>query len=111
MGKRADESGRVRSPEVEPLPYRSVRDWPTSIFIDEVFAHLKGTAQPETCELLYRNHLAKSTKFRKVRPVELDGRKRPEGDMAPCPMCTPNRFLSGNLVFLPELSCCAVIGH
>jgi hypothetical protein len=31
--------------------------------------------------------------------------------MADCPMCTPNRFLSGALVWLPELQCCAVIGH
>jgi len=26
-------------------------------------------------------------------------------------MCSPNKFLSGALVFLPELKCCAVIGH
>jgi hypothetical protein len=111
MARRTAESGRVQSLEVKELPFRPVRDWPTSVFIDEVVAHLKTTAQPETCDLLYRNKLPRTTKFRKVRPVELDQRKRPEGDLAPCPMCTTNRFLSGSLVFIPALNCCAVIGH
>ena len=74
-------------------------------------AHLKATAQPETCDLLYRNKLSKHTKFKIVKKINLDQRKRPEGDQAPCPMCQPNKFLKGALVFLPELRCCAVIGH
>jgi hypothetical protein len=81
------------------------------MFIDEVLTHLRKTAQPETCDLLFRNKLSKGTKFRIVRKIDLDQRKRPDGDMAPCPMCTPNKFLGGALVFLPELMCCSVIGH
>src|SRR5205085_1967341 len=107
MAKRAAQSDR----EPEVLPFRLVRDWPTSIFIDEVLAHLRERAEPETCELLFRNRIAKTTKFLIVRRVELDGKKRPEGDRAPCPMCTANRFLSGALVYIPDMQCCAVIGH
>lgn len=95
----------------QALPFRPVIGGPSSVFIVEVLAHLKETARPETCDLLFRNKLSKSTKFKIIRKIDLDQRKRPEGDRAPCPMCTTNRFLSGALVFLPELQCCAVIGH
>jgi hypothetical protein len=111
MAKQADlPSGRVASPKQE-LTYRPVLDWPSSIFIQNVIAHLKTHAQPETCDLLYRNRIPKTTKFRIVQRIELGGRKRPDGDLAPCPMCTTNRFLSGALVYLPDMLCCAVIGH
>jgi hypothetical protein len=112
MAKRTDNpGGRVQGQKLPELPFQPVKDWPTNIFIDQVLAHLKASAQPETCDLLYRNKLPKNTKFRIVRKVNLDQRKRPEGDQAPCPMCQPNKFLKGALVFLPELQCCAVIGH
>ncbi len=112
MAKRTDfPGGRVQSQKSSQLPFQPVLDWPTSIFIDQVLAHVKATAQPETCNLLYRNRLSNRTKFRIVKKIKLDRRKRPEGDQAPCPMCTPNKFLEGALVFLPELNCCAVIGH
>src|SRR6476660_5172741 len=105
MAKQADlPSGRVASPKQE-LTYRPVLDWPSSIFIQNVIAHLKTHAQPETCDLLYRNRIPKTTKFRIVQRIELGGRKRPDGDLAPCPMCTTNRFLSGALVYLPDMLC------
>jgi hypothetical protein len=112
MARRTDSPvGRVESSEYQELPYQPVLDWPTNFFIDQVLAHLRETGRPETCNLLFRNRLPKTAKFRIVRKIHLDQRKRPERDLAPCPMCSPNKFLSGALVFLPELKCCGVIGH
>lgn len=98
--------------EIPDLPWKTVIDWPSQEFIDDVLRHLKDTAQPETLPTLYRNKLAKNTEFRIVKKdIVLDGKKRPNGDDAPCPMCTPNKFLTCSLVYLPSLKCCAVIGH
>jgi hypothetical protein len=107
-----NKSDREQTPEFrDALPYRRFRDWPTSIFIEEVVTHLKATGQPETMEALNRNKIPKDVKFRILQKIAIDPKKRPDGDLAPCPMCTPNKFISGALVFLPELECCAVIGH
>jgi hypothetical protein len=94
------------------LPWRPFNDRPTGIWIDETVARIKETAQPELIESLYRNRIPKDSKFRVLRHlITVDGAKRPEGDSCPCPMCTPNRFLTGSLVWFPELQCCAVIGN
>jgi len=47
----------------EERPYRRLASWPTSIFIDTVLNHLRKSASPETCDLLYRNRISKDTKF------------------------------------------------
>jgi hypothetical protein len=93
------------------LPYRQFKERPTSIFIDHVTARLRETELPEDIPELFRNRIPKDAKFFIIKKIDIDGKKRPEGDQAPCPMCTPNRFLSGALVWLPEMQCCAVIGH
>jgi hypothetical protein len=86
--------------------------WPTGQYIDEVLLQLKETAQPETLPSLFRNQIPKDEEFRIIKKdIELDGKKRPDGDNAPCPMCTPNKFLNCSLVYLPKMQCCAVIGH
>jgi hypothetical protein len=92
-------------------PIRRFRTRPTGTFIEEVVAHIKRTGQPETIEALYHGRLPSNAKYRILRKIEIDGKKRPNGDLAPCPMCTPNRFLSGAIVWLYDLQVCAVIGH
>jgi hypothetical protein len=85
------------------LPWRPCKDRPTSFFIEEVLQHLKKTAQPETMPGLYRNPIPKDANFYTIRKITLDRRKRPDGDRAPCPMCTPNKFLEGSFVWLTGL--------
>jgi hypothetical protein len=94
------------------LPWRPFKDRPTGIWIDETVARIKETAQPEGIESLYRNHIPKSARFRTLKHlITIDGGKRPDGDNAPCPMCTPNRFLTGSLVWFPDLQFSAFIGN
>jgi hypothetical protein len=94
------------------LPWRPFRDRPTGVWIDETVARIKETAQPELIESLYRNHIPKDARFRVLKHlITVEGTKRPEGDHCPCPMCTPNRFLTGSLVWFPDLQFCAFIGN
>lgn len=87
------------------------KDFPHSAFIDRVVEHVRETGEPETFEDLHQGPLPKDAKYRIVRRIDIDRKKRPTGDRATCPMCTPNRFLEGRLVWLPELECASVIGH
>jgi hypothetical protein len=93
------------------MPYRLFKERPTIHFIDDVLQQLKQHAQPEIIDDLCRDPISKDVGFFILKLVELDGRKRPLGDLAPCPMCTPNRFLSGAFIYIPSMECCAVIGH
>jgi hypothetical protein len=94
------------------LPWRPFPDRPLGMFVEIVLQHLKDTAQPESMESLYRNPIPKDIEFNIIKKdIVLDGRKRPEGDNAPCPMCTPNRFLTGALIHVPKLQCVAMIGR
>lgn len=104
--------GVKSSSETKQLPWRPFIDRPTGIWIDETVERIKQTAQPELIESLYRNPIPKNSTFRVLRHlITVDGTKRPEGDNCPCPMCTPNRFLTGSLVWFPDLQCCAFIGN
>jgi hypothetical protein len=94
------------------LPWRPFKDRPTGIWIDETAQRIKQTAEPEGIESLFRNQISKDAKFRTLMHlITIDGKNRPKGDNAPCPMCTPNRFLTGSLVWFPDLQFCAFIGN
>ncbi|WP_125901186.1 hypothetical protein [Methylobacterium indicum] len=97
----------------DPLgrPYRIFRDAPLPDFQEQVIDHIRKTATPETCDGLFRGRIPKDATYRILRPIKIDQKKRVEGDRAPCPMCTPNRFLNGYLVWLPEHRVAAIIGH
>lgn len=111
-GDRKSRGVKSSSSDTNLLPWRPFNDRPLGIWIDETVARIKETAQPELIESLYRNHIPKSARFRVLKHlITVDGTKRPEGDSCPCPMCTPNRFLTGSLVWFPDLQCCAFIGN
>lgn len=57
-------SSIVKSKNKPQLPWRPFKDRPTGIWIDETVERIKQTAQPETIESLFRNHIPKDTKFR-----------------------------------------------
>jgi hypothetical protein len=103
----------VNSSSSKPeLPWRPFKDRPTGIWIDETVQRIKQTAVPEDIESLFRNQIPKDAKFRTLKHlITIDGKKRPKGDHAPCPMCTPNRFLTGSLVWFYDLQFCAFIGN
>src|ERR1700730_1326666 len=94
------------------LPWRPFKDRPAGIWIDATAQRIKETAEPERIESLFRNQIPKDAKFRTLKHlITIDGKKRPKGDNAPCPMCPPNRFLTGSLVWFPDLQFCAFIGN
>ena len=93
------------------MAHRLFADRPTTIFCDDVTNFVKKTGTPEEHPDLYRGRLPKDVHYIILRHVTIDGTKRPNGDMAPCPMCTPNRFLVGDLVYVPSMKVAAVIGR
>lgn len=113
MTKGGRKSRGLKGSEVKQLPWRPFKDRPTGMWVDETAERIKETAQPELIESLYRNHdIPKDSQFRTLRHlITVNGTKRPKGDNCPCPMCTPNRFLTGSLVWFPDLQFCAFIGN
>jgi hypothetical protein len=113
MTRGGRKSRGVNSSSSKPeLPWRPFKDRPTGIWIDETVQRIKQTAVPEDIESLFRNQIPKDAKFRTLKHlITIDGKKRPKGDHAPCPMCTPNRFLTGSLVWFYDLQFCAFIGN
>ncbi len=93
------------------MPHRIFKSEPTKFFCDEVSDFIGKTGQPEKHPDLYTGPISKDATYTILRKIKIDGKKRPEGDMAPCPMCSPNRFLEGELVHVPSLQAAAVIGR
>jgi hypothetical protein len=93
-------------------PYRPFRDWPSALYIEAVAKRIKETGEPEKIAGLYHRKIDRTAKFRILRKVYIDQKKRPNGDMAPCPRCgCADKFLRGVLAWFPDLQFCAVIGH
>src|SRR4051812_9426174 len=84
---------------------------PDRAFIDAVRAHVATTGQPETFVDLHLGPIRKDEPFHKLAQIEIPRLRRPAGDMAPCPMCQPNKFLDGWLVHFFEFRAAAIIGH
>ncbi|MGA0530779.1 hypothetical protein [Hansschlegelia sp. KR7-227] len=91
--------------------YRKFDDKPDPGFSQKVRDHVAQTGRPETMAELYHGAISPDERFRIVCEITVNQRKRPEADKAPCPMCTPNRFLKGRLCWFPEKRFAAVIGH
>jgi len=101
----------VRSKRGADMPHRVFKDRPTNFFCDEVSEFIRKTGEPEKHPDLYTGSIPKDVTYIILRKITIDGKKRPKGDMAPCPMCSPNRFLEGDLVYVQSLQAAAVIGR
>jgi hypothetical protein len=84
---------------------------PPPIFGEKVAEHVAKTGQPETFPGLHPGPISTEAAFVILREISVPRGLRPDGTKAPCPMCTPNRFYEGKLVWLPEIEAAAVIGH
>lgn len=92
--------------------YRHFKERPSQVFIDQVSDHIARTGQPETHPELFRGRLDKTEDFLQLRKIGIDTKRRPEGDLAPCPRChSPNKFKDGWLIYLPERGAVAVVGN
>lgn len=100
--RRREDSTAFKIYPTEPLP----------VLFRELEAHVAATGQPETFPGVHPGPLSKDEPFTQLGKVELDPRKRPDTDYAPCPMChSPNKFRTGWFVYLPNLKAVAVIGQ
>jgi hypothetical protein len=95
----------------KPPIFRIFKDRPTRFFLDEFRDHIRKTNQPEIFAGLHRGPISKSARFQKLLEFTVDQQKRPQKDKVPCPMCQPNKFLNGWLIYLPDLQAVAAIGH
>lgn len=84
---------------------------PAPLFIDAVRAHISRTGQPETFPDLHQGPIRRDEPFHRLARIKVAQEKRPNSDMAPCPMCHPDKFLDGWLVYCFELGAAAFIGH
>ena len=92
-------------------PFRRFKERPTLIFINETRDLILQTGLPELIPELYHAPISKTEPYQKLCSFRIKDGKRPEGDYAPCPMCTPNRYLDGILAYFPRLQAVAAIGH
>lgn len=96
---------------VDEPTYRIFTTPPPRTFHEYVIAQIKQHHQPELIPELRHEPIDKTAKFDILCDVDIDPSKRPQQDLAPCPMCQPNKFIHGRLCYFPELQCCAIIGH
>jgi len=90
---------RVYPKEPGPFLYRELLDF------------TKRTARPEEFPGLHPGPILPDEPFIILGNIDVDKSRRPAGDLIPCAMCTPNRFLSGKFIYVPRLQCVTIIGH
>lgn len=78
---------------------------------DEIMEAIGNHGAPEQVEALHHGPISKDEPFLIVRDVSIPRGRRSDGRLAPCPMCQPNKFLEGRLVWFSQLEALAVIGH
>ncbi len=93
------------------MAHRIFKDKPTKFFCDDVTEFIRKTGEPEKHPELYTGRIDPNEEYEILRHVKIDGKKRPNGDKAPCPMCTPNRFFEGDLIYLKRMHVATVIGR
>src|SRR3954452_15276463 len=76
---------------------------PAPIFVDRVMEHVAKTGHPETFAGMHPGPIASDEIFEILREVIVPLLKREDGRRAPCPMCQPNKFADGRLVWFSRL--------
>lgn len=89
--------------------YRIFKTMPLPTFIEQVRARIREHGQPELIGELRQDPIHKDEYFEILAEIDIEQLRRPEGDLAPCPMCQPNKFLQRRLCWFPALQCCAII--
>lgn len=92
-------------------PFEPVSWPPPKPMVTGIVEHINQTGEPETAPGLHKGPISKTAPFLIVRDISVPRERRPDGAKAPCPMCQPNKFFEGKLVWLTEVHALAVIGH
>jgi hypothetical protein len=78
---------------------------PSESLVTAFLDHVRRTGSPETFPTICRTKPNAESRPIFLRRFDVDRRKRPNGDMAPCPICSPNdpKFLhEGYFVWYPD---------
>jgi hypothetical protein len=89
------------------------RSRPSESVISRFLDHVRETGSPETFPTICRTTPPAESRPIFLRRFDIDRRKRPNGDMGPCPICSPNdpKFLHGGyLVWYPDEGMIRAIG-
>lgn len=79
--------------------------------VSRIRTQIAETGEPEAIPELHPGPLSKKEPFRIHCEISIPRGRRVDGRLAPCPMCQPNKFLDGRLVWFGRLEAIAVIGH
>lgn len=96
---------------VADTSYRHFKTKPFPAFAENVRSEIKAHGQPELISDLFHDNIDRNEYFEILCEIDIDPLRRVESNMAPCPMCQPNKFLHGRLCWFPALEACAIIGH
>ena len=86
---------------------------PAESVVQLFLEHVRRTAEPETFPTISHSMPRADSRPIFLRRFDVDRKKRPNGDMAPCPICSPNdaKFLNnGYLVWYPDEGVIRAIG-
>lgn len=72
---------------------------------------IKDGNRPEDYSGLNLGPISRDIEFVKIVDFEINRKARRGQDIIPCAMCSPNKFLSGSLIWLEEIKSIAIIGH
>ncbi|OYY78973.1 MAG: hypothetical protein B7Y43_03605 [Sphingomonas sp. 28-62-20] len=97
---------------LDPKPFKAFDARPAPDVIRSYAEQIVATGHPELIPDLYHQPIGKDEPFLNLRPLEVAKDRRADGTMMPCPRCaTPNKFLSGWLIFLTDLKAIACVGN
>lgn len=96
---------------LERAAHRRFETRPPPQYVSEIQKIIGQTAAPELCDDLHKGPISNREPFQILAPVSIARGRREDGSKAPCPMCSPNKFYEGKLVYFPRLKSVAVIGH
>ena len=86
--------------------------WPVPRdLVDRVCMEIAATGEPEGISELHHGPISNDEPFLIIREISIPRDRRGDGAKAPCPMCQPNKFLDGRLVWFTQLEAIAAIGH
>jgi hypothetical protein len=91
--------------------YRAYPKEPGPYLHQELLDFSKRTARPEEFPGLHPGPIPHDEPFVILGNIDIDKSRRPAGDLIPCAMCTPNRFLQGKHIYVPRFQCVTIIGH
>ena len=102
-------AGQIRR-NAETLQVKNFKSFPIQER-EKFLCHIKSAGLPELYDGLDTGSIPRDLPFEIVTNFSVSSKSRRGGDLIPCAMCSPNKFLEGSLIWLPDRESIALIGH